>query len=75
MPKTRVSSPAVTESPPGRWSNAIRAGDILFISGMVLRSGDGKTIQGKGEYEQVKIIFTKIGPIGDRPRFPADEIG
>jgi len=27
---------------------------------MVSRSNDGKTIEGKGEYEQAKIIFTKI---------------
>jgi len=60
MPKKRVSSPAVAEPPPGRWSNAIRAGDFLFVSGMVSRANDGKTIEGKGEYEQSKIIFTKI---------------
>ena len=60
MPKTRVASPAVAEPPPGRWSNAIRAGEFLFISGMVSRSNDGKTIEGKGEYEQSKIIFSKI---------------
>ena len=52
MPKKRVSSPAVAEPPPGRWSNAIRAGDFLFVSGMVSRAADGKTIEGKGEYEQ-----------------------
>jgi len=60
MPKTRVYSSAVAEAPPGRWSNAIRAGEFLFISGQVSRSKDGKTIEGKGEYEQAKIIFTKI---------------
>ena len=60
MPKTRISSSAVAEPPPGRWSNAIRAGEFLFISGMVSRANDGKTIEGKGEYEQSKIIFTKI---------------
>jgi len=60
MPKTRVSSPAVAEAPPGRWSNAIRAGEFLFISGQVSRSNDGKTIEGEGEYEQAKIIFTRI---------------
>ena len=60
MPKTRVYSSAVAEAPPGRWSNAIRAGEFLFISGQVSRSNDGKTIEGKGEYEQSKIIFTKI---------------
>jgi len=60
MPKTRIYSPAVAESPPGRWSNAIRAGEFLFISGQVSRSSDGATIEGKGEYEQAKILFTKI---------------
>jgi 2-iminobutanoate/2-iminopropanoate deaminase len=60
MPKARIYSPAVAEAPPGRWSNAIRAGDFLFISGQVSRSNDGTAIEGKGEYEQAKIIFTKI---------------
>jgi 2-iminobutanoate/2-iminopropanoate deaminase len=60
MPKTRIYSKDVAEAPPGRWSNAIRAGEFLFISGQVSRANDGKTIDGKGEYEQSKIIFTKI---------------
>ena len=60
MPKTRIYSPAVAEAPPGRWSNAIRAGEFLFISGQISRAHDGETIEGKGEYEQSKIIFTKI---------------
>lgn len=60
MPKTRIYNPAVAEAPPGRWSNAIRAGEFLFISGQVSRSSDGATIEGRGEYEQAKIIFTKI---------------
>ena len=60
MPKTRIVSPAVAEAPPGRWSNAIRAGEFLFISGQVSRANDGKTMEGKGEYEQSKIIFTRI---------------
>ena len=60
MPKTRVYSPAVAEAPPGRWSNAIRAGEFLFISGQVSRSHASETIEGKAEYEQSKIIFTKI---------------
>lgn len=60
MPRTRVSSPKVAEPAPGLWSNAIRAGDFLFIAGMVSRANDGVTIEGKGEYEQAKAIFTKI---------------
>lgn len=60
MPKIRIVSPAVAEAPPGRWSNAILAGEFLFIAGQVSRANDGKTIEGKGEYEQSKIIFGKI---------------
>ena len=56
----RVSSPQVVEPPPGQWSNALRVGDMLFISGMVSRGLDGTTIQGSDEYAQAKIIFGKI---------------
>jgi 2-iminobutanoate/2-iminopropanoate deaminase len=60
VPKTRIYSPGVAEPPPGRWSNAIQAGDFLFVSGQVSRSEDGKTIEGKDEYEQSRTIFTRI---------------
>ena len=41
MPRTKVSVPDVAEVPPGLWSNAIRAGDMLFISGQVARPFEG----------------------------------
>src|SRR4029077_13687596 len=56
----KITSPDVAEPPPGRWSNALRVGDMLFISGTVSRAPDGVTIQGNNEYEQAKIIFGKI---------------
>jgi 2-iminobutanoate/2-iminopropanoate deaminase len=56
----RVTSPHVAEPPPGRWSNALRVGETLFISGTVSRANDGKTIEGRDEYEQAKVIFGKI---------------
>ena len=56
----KITSPQVAEPPPGRWSNALRVGDMLFISGTVSRAADGVTIQGNNEYEQAKIIFDKI---------------
>jgi 2-iminobutanoate/2-iminopropanoate deaminase len=37
MPRTKVSVPDVAEVGPDLWSNAIRAGDMLFISGQVAR--------------------------------------
>jgi enamine deaminase RidA (YjgF/YER057c/UK114 family) len=56
----KITSPKVAEPPPGRWSNALRVGNMLFISGTVFRAADGVTIQGRDEYEQAKIIFGKI---------------
>src|SRR5215475_5748321 len=56
----RIASPHVSEPPPGRWSNALRVGDMLFVSGMVARGSDGRTIEGRDEYEQAKLIFGKI---------------
>jgi 2-iminobutanoate/2-iminopropanoate deaminase len=56
----KITSPHVAEPPPGRWSNALRAGDMVFISGTVSRASDGVTIEGRNEYEQAKLIFGKI---------------
>jgi 2-iminobutanoate/2-iminopropanoate deaminase len=56
----RVSSPHVSEPPAERWSNALRVGNVLYVSGMTSRANDGKTIQGGDEYEQARFVFTKI---------------
>ncbi len=61
MPRTKVSVPDVAEAAPGLWSNAIRAGDLLFISGQVARpfeGGDG--LVGQDEYEQTRHVFSRI---------------
>lgn len=58
--RRRVSSPHVAEPPPERWSNCIVVGDICYVSGMTSRANDGKTILGKGAYEQAQVIFSKI---------------
>ena len=61
MPRTRVEIPKVAEAGPGLWSNCIRAGDFLFISGQVARPLEGgTTLVGNNEYEQAKQIFTRI---------------
>lgn len=56
----RVSSPLVAEPPPGRWSNALKVGNVLYTSGTVSRQKAGMPCEGKDEYEQAKIIFTKL---------------
>ena len=58
--KQRFVSPQVAEYPEGHWSNCLRVGDHIFISGFTARANDLKTIQGKDAYEQAKVIFTKI---------------
>jgi enamine deaminase RidA (YjgF/YER057c/UK114 family) len=58
--RIRVTSPEVAEPPPGLWSNCIRVGDAVHVSGMTSRGADDATIEGRDAYEQAKIIFTKI---------------
>jgi 2-iminobutanoate/2-iminopropanoate deaminase len=61
LKKQRFISEKVAESPPGHWSNAIRVGNHIWLSGFTARANDLKTIQGKGSaYEQAKVIFSKI---------------
>lgn len=55
----RATSPHVTEPPAGTWSNCLVADGIAYIAGMVARGSDGKVVAGD-EYEQAKLIFTKI---------------
>jgi len=57
----RIISPEVAEYPPGHWSNCIRVGDAIYLSGLTSRGNDLKTIHGVNDaYEQTKIIFTKV---------------
>jgi 2-iminobutanoate/2-iminopropanoate deaminase len=64
MARTKVSVPDVAEVGPALWSNAIRAGDMLFISGQVARPFEGGTqLVGKDEYEQTRQIFSRIDRI------------
>lgn len=60
MPRTKVDVPDVAEAAPGLWSNGIRAGDFLYISGQVSRPLEGGPVAGAGEYEQAKRIFERI---------------
>lgn len=61
LKKQRFISPKVAEYPPGHWSNCIRVGDAIYLSGFTARGSDLKKIEGEGSaYEQAKVIFTKI---------------
>jgi enamine deaminase RidA (YjgF/YER057c/UK114 family) len=56
----RVTSPAAPEPPPERWSNCLLVDGIAYVSGMVARGDDVKALAGMDEYEQAKVIFSKI---------------
>ncbi|MFC9517915.1 RidA family protein [Nocardiaceae bacterium NPDC056970] len=60
MKKQRFRSDAVREPAEGLWSNCLRVGDLVMISGMTARGQDGETVVGTDEYEQSKVIFQKI---------------
>ncbi len=61
MPRTKVNVPDVAEAAAGLWSNAIRTGDTLYISGQVARPYEGGTgLVGSDEYTQAKQIFGRI---------------
>ena len=61
MPRTKLNVPDVAEAAPGLWSNAIRTGDTLYISGQVARDFDGQGgMVGSDEYTQAKQIFARI---------------
>jgi len=58
--KERIISPGVREPAERMWSNCLRIGDLIVVSGMTARGDDGATIEGADEYEQAMVIFEKI---------------
>ena len=61
MPRTKVNVPDVAEAAAGLWSNAIRTGDTLYISGQVARPFEGGAgLVGADEYTQAQQIFARI---------------
>lgn len=60
MKKEKIVSPYVAEPKPGLWTNCVRLGKEVYISGMTARAMDGETLTGDNEYDQAKAIFEKI---------------
>jgi 2-iminobutanoate/2-iminopropanoate deaminase len=60
MKKERILAPTVTEPSAGMWSNCLRVGDLVYVSGLTARAPDGQTILGADAYEQAQVIFGKI---------------
>jgi 2-iminobutanoate/2-iminopropanoate deaminase len=61
--KQRIRSPKVQEPADGLWSNCLRVGDVVYISGLTARGSDGQTVEGNDAYEQSRVIFGKIAAL------------
>ncbi|QCI67022.1 RidA family protein [Phreatobacter stygius] len=57
---TRAVSPHVSEPADGLWSNCLVVGGVAYLSGMTARDRQMKAVEGLDEYEQSRIIFTKL---------------
>ncbi|TGN98700.1 MULTISPECIES: RidA family protein [unclassified Burkholderia] len=55
----RIVSSAVSEAPSGLWSNCLKVGDLVFLSGLTAR-GEGNRVIGDDEYVQARAIFERI---------------
>jgi len=60
MKKQRITAPTVGEPSPGMWSNCLRVGDHVYVSGLTARASDGQSILGDDEYAQTQVIFGKM---------------
>ncbi|MGX4694303.1 RidA family protein [Streptomyces sp. JNUCC 63] len=60
MKKQRIYSDAVREPADKMWSNCLRIGDLIMVSGMTARGQDRETVLGDTAYEQAEVIFQKI---------------
>lgn len=60
MKKERIIAETVKEPVDKMWSNCLKVGNQLFVSGLTARGSDGETILGDNEYEQAKVVFQKI---------------
>jgi 2-iminobutanoate/2-iminopropanoate deaminase len=58
--KVRIYTDQVAEPADKLWSNCLKVGDTLYVSGLTARAADGVSIDGNDEYEQAKIIFQKF---------------
>ena len=59
MPIVQIRSEHAAEPTPGLWSNCLKAGDFVYISGLTSRAKD-LSPTGGDEYAQTMQIFTRM---------------
>lgn len=74
MKKQRIYSAAVREPADGMWSNCLRIGEMVMVSGMTARGQDGETVLGDNEYEQSAVVFQKIKDLVEAADAAMDDI-
>ncbi len=55
----QVISPEVAEPAPGMWSNCLKVGDMVFVSGLTARD-KSQQATGGSEYDQARVIFGRM---------------
>lgn len=63
MLKQRIISAAVREPREKLWSNCLKVGNQVFVSGMTARGPDGETVLGDNEHDQAMVVFHKINEL------------
>ena len=58
--KERIISPDVNEPEPEHWSNCLRVGDHVILSGMVSHDADGNLVGGNDPLEQSRQCFRNM---------------
>jgi enamine deaminase RidA (YjgF/YER057c/UK114 family) len=58
--KSHVTSEAVAEPRDELWSNCLKVGNVVYISGLTSRAPDNLSILGNDAYAQSKVIFSKM---------------
>jgi 2-iminobutanoate/2-iminopropanoate deaminase len=58
----QIVSPEVTEPSPGMWSNCLRVGDTVYVSGLTARD-KGLNASGGDEYAQATVIFRRMAAL------------
>jgi 2-iminobutanoate/2-iminopropanoate deaminase len=56
----KISEPGLAEPPGATWSNGLRIGDEIVLSGVTARGGDGKAIGGASVERQTMAILKRI---------------
>jgi enamine deaminase RidA (YjgF/YER057c/UK114 family) len=62
MPIEQIISPEVAEPAPGMWSNCLRVGDSVYVSGLTARDRN-QNAAGGDEYAQTDLIFKRMAAL------------